>query len=117
MNPFELLNSPPISIPQASYIPQESPKSPIIIQQIGELTNEVSATSISFASCTLESDRWICVRQTDQVGEQTLVIFDVEKMVRGEPYALKKPIQADSAIMSPSKNILALRGLTKSSNF
>jgi clathrin heavy chain len=64
----------------------------------------INPANISFNTLTMESDRYICVRE--KVGEvNQIVIIDVSN-----PKALvRRPITADSAIMNPSANIIALK--------
>ncbi|KAG6381525.1 hypothetical protein JVT61DRAFT_112 [Boletus reticuloceps] len=63
-----------------------------------------SASFHSFQTLTLESDHFICVR--DKVNEQNqVVIIDLADANN----VLRRPISADSAIMHPSKKILALK--------
>ncbi|KAF9335342.1 hypothetical protein BGZ91_010517, partial [Linnemannia elongata] len=63
-----------------------------------------SAAAISFNTLTLESDRFICVRET--TGEQNLVVIidltDPNNVIR-------RPITADSAIMNPASKVIALK--------
>ncbi|KAF8141713.1 hypothetical protein EV363DRAFT_1308829 [Boletus edulis] len=64
----------------------------------------IQPASISFQTLTLESDHFICVR--DKVNEQNqVVIIDLADANN----VLRRPISADSAIMHPSKKILALK--------
>jgi len=55
---------------------------------------------------TLESDRFICIRDT--TGEQNLVVIvdlsDANNLIR-------RPITADSAIMNPVSKVIALKGI------
>lgn len=61
----------------------------------------MAAESIKFGTCSLQSDKYICVCQG---GE--LVIVD---MTAGN--AVKRwPISAEAAIMNPTQKIVALRG-------
>lgn len=56
-------------------------------------------------SLTLESDRFICVRE--RINEQNqVVIIDLSDANN----VLRRPISADSAIMHPTQKILALKG-------
>ncbi|KAI6122688.1 hypothetical protein EDD16DRAFT_1570643 [Pisolithus croceorrhizus] len=64
----------------------------------------VQPGSISFQSLTLESDHFICVRETVN-GQNQVVIIDLADANN----VLRRPISADSAIMHPSKKILALK--------
>ncbi|KZS94509.1 clathrin heavy chain 1 [Sistotremastrum niveocremeum HHB9708] len=60
--------------------------------------------SISFGTLTLESDRFICIRE--KVNEQNqVVIIDLADANN----VLRRPITADSAIMHPKQKILALK--------
>ncbi|OBZ66438.1 Clathrin heavy chain 1 [Grifola frondosa] len=64
----------------------------------------IQPASISFQNLTLESDHFICVRE--KVNEQNqVVIVDLADANN----VLRRPITADSAIMHPSKKILALK--------
>jgi clathrin heavy chain len=66
----------------------------------------INAASIGFNTLTMESDKFICVRE--KVGEQNqVVIIDMN-----EPQNLvRRPITADSAIMNPAAKVLALKGV------
>jgi clathrin heavy chain len=64
----------------------------------------IQPASISFQTLTLESDRFICVRE--KVNEQNqVVIIDLADANS----VLRRPISAESAIMHPSQKILALK--------
>jgi clathrin heavy chain len=53
----------------------------------------------------MESEKYICVRE--KVGEQNQVVI----IERQNPQQLqRRPISADSAIMNPISNIIALKG-------
>ncbi|OAQ24879.1 clathrin, heavy polypeptide, isoform CRA_a [Linnemannia elongata AG-77] len=78
---------------------------PIRFQEHVQLQNlGISAAAISFNTLTLESDRFICVRETN--GEQNLVVIidltDPNNVIR-------RPITADSAIMNPASKVIALK--------
>ncbi|KAH9275316.1 hypothetical protein BASA83_002084 [Batrachochytrium salamandrivorans] len=64
----------------------------------------INAANIGFNTLTMESDKYICVRE--KVGEQNqVVIIDMT-----QPQNLvRRPITADSAIMNPVANIIALK--------
>ena len=66
----------------------------------------INPNSITFANLTMESEKFICVREE---GKQVnIVIIDL-----ANPQGLmRKPITADSAIMNPTEKLLALRGST-----
>ncbi|KAG5460017.1 MAG: hypothetical protein BJ554DRAFT_7986, partial [Olpidium bornovanus] len=64
----------------------------------------INAASIGFNTLTMESDRFICVRET--VGEQNqVVIIDLA----GANDLVRRPITADSAIMNPKSKVIALK--------
>ena len=60
---------------------------------------------MSFNTLTMESDKFICVRE--KVGETSqVVIIDM-----GDPNnPIRRPIYADSAIMNPASKVIALKG-------
>uniref|UniRef100_A0A671MTG7 Clathrin, heavy chain-like 1 n=1 Tax=Sinocyclocheilus anshuiensis TaxID=1608454 RepID=A0A671MTG7_9TELE len=64
----------------------------------------VSPASISFSCLTMESDRFICIRE--KVGEQNQVLI-VDLSDPSEP--IRRPITADSAIMNPASKVIALK--------
>lgn len=65
----------------------------------------IQAASIGFATLTMESDKYICVRE--KVGEQQQVVI-IDLANPNTP--IRRPIGADSAIMHPTTNIIALKG-------
>lgn len=70
------------------------------------LTFHLQPQSISFNSCTLESDHFVCVRQKldDQDKPQVIIIN-----LKNNNEVIKRAISADSAIMHFSREILALK--------
>ena len=80
-------------------------KLPIRFQEHLQLQSKgVNVQSIGFANLTLESDKFICIRET--VGETAqVVIFDLSD----PDHPIRRPISADSAIMNPASKVLALR--------
>ncbi|XP_016386829.1 clathrin heavy chain 1-like [Sinocyclocheilus rhinocerous] len=78
---------------------------PIRFQEHLQLqTLGVSPASISFSCLTMESDRFICIRE--KVGEQNQVLI-VDLSDPSEP--IRRPITADSAIMNPASKVIALK--------
>ena len=59
---------------------------------------------ITFTHVTMESDKYICVRETSP--QNTVVIIDMNLPMQ----PLRRPITADSALMNPNSKILALKG-------
>ncbi|KAF9612090.1 hypothetical protein IFM89_038009 [Coptis chinensis] len=58
---------------------------------------------ITFTHVTMESDKYICVRETSP--ENSVVIIDMSML--NQP--LRRPIIADFALMNPNSRILALK--------
>ncbi|KAI3653844.1 hypothetical protein MP228_001791 [Amoeboaphelidium protococcarum] len=64
----------------------------------------INAANIGFNTLTMESDRFICVREL--VGEQNqVVIIDMNDPNN----VIRRPITADSAIMNPVSKVIALK--------
>uniref|UniRef100_A0A1I8GPI0 Clathrin heavy chain n=1 Tax=Macrostomum lignano TaxID=282301 RepID=A0A1I8GPI0_9PLAT len=64
----------------------------------------INNASIGFSTLTMESDRFICVR--DKVGEAAQVVI-VDLQDHKNP--TRRPISADSAIMNPVSKVIALK--------
>ncbi|KAM0791024.1 hypothetical protein ACM66B_004322 [Microbotryomycetes sp. NB124-2] len=78
---------------------------PISFQELQQLTAlGIQPTSIGFATLTLESDRFICVRE-DVNGAKQVVIVDLHDASN----VTRRPISAESAIMHPDDKVIALR--------
>ena len=70
------------------------------LQNIG-----INAANIGFSTLTMESDKYICVRE--KVGETAqVVIIDMNDTAN----PIRRPISADSAIMNPASKVIALKG-------
>ncbi|KAI2792259.1 putative clathrin heavy chain [Penicillium oxalicum] len=80
---------------------------PIKFTELINLTNVgIAQPSIGFTSCTLESDHYVCVRQKlDEDEKPQVIIVDL----KNNNDVMRRPINADSAIMHWSKNIIALK--------
>lgn len=63
----------------------------------------ISQQFISFTNVTMESDKFICVRET--APQNSVVIIDMASPMS----PMKRPITADSAIMNPNQKIIALK--------
>lgn len=65
----------------------------------------INIASISFNTLTMESDKFICVRE--KIGDTAqVVIIDLNDPTT----PIRRPISADSAIMNPASKVLALKG-------
>lgn len=66
----------------------------------------INAANIGFNTLTMESDRFICVRE--KVGDQNqVVIIDLQNPTD----LIRRPISADSAVMNPVSKVIALKGI------
>lgn len=65
----------------------------------------INAQFITFTNVTMESEKYICVRET--APQNSVVIIDMS--MPSQP--LRRPITADSALMNPNSRILALKGI------
>nr|KAK5443958.1 Clathrin heavy chain [Exophiala xenobiotica] len=80
---------------------------PIKFTEVVQLTNlDIAPQSISFNTCTLESDHFVCVRQklNEQDKPQVIIVN-----LKNNNEVIKRAISADSAIMHFSREILALK--------
>ncbi|PVU92092.1 hypothetical protein BB561_004043 [Smittium simulii] len=78
---------------------------PIELIEITELTDlGVDPKNINFNNVTLESDRFICIREIND-SANTVNIVDTSNLND----IFKRPITADSALMNPINKIVALR--------
>ena len=68
----------------------------------------INAANIGFSTLTMESDKYICVRE--KVAETAqVVIIDMNDTAN----PIRRPISADSAIMNPTSKVIALKGNQK----
>ncbi|MCJ1309193.1 hypothetical protein MMC25_002850 [Agyrium rufum] len=81
-----------------------------LLQASGLTSIDVAQSAIGFNSCTLESDKYICVRQ-QPAGQASpeLVIINL----KNNNEVTKKPIKADNAIMHWHKMIIALKAQSR----
>ncbi|XP_037076322.1 clathrin heavy chain 1-like, partial [Pollicipes pollicipes] len=78
---------------------------PIKFQEHLQLTNVgINASNIGFNMLTMESDKFICVRE--KVGETAQVVI-IDMADTSNP--IRRPISADSAIMNPGSKVIALK--------
>ncbi|KFM22783.1 Clathrin heavy chain 1 [Auxenochlorella protothecoides] len=71
---------------------------PINLQNLG-----IQNANITFTNVTLESEKYICVRETSPTNQ--LVIIDLSNPSSPQ----RRPITADSALMNPGSQIIALK--------
>lgn len=79
---------------------------PIKFQEHLQLQNVgINVANIGFSTLTMESDKFICVRE--KVGDASqVVIIDMSDGTN----PIRRPITADSAIMHPTSKVIALKG-------
>lgn len=78
---------------------------PIKFQELLQLTNVgIGAANIGFNSLTMESDKFICVRE--KVGDNNQVVI-IDMSDHTNP--IRRPISADSAIMNPASKVISLK--------
>lgn len=65
----------------------------------------INAANIGFSTLTMESDKYICVRE--KVGDVAQVVI-IDLADANNP--TRRPISADSAIMNPKSKVIALKG-------
>ena len=71
-----------------------------------QLTNVgIQASNIGFNTLTMESDKFICVREKVADTAQ-VVIIDMADPTN----PIRRPISGDSAIMNPASKVIALKG-------
>ncbi|CAH8448779.1 unnamed protein product [Schistosoma intercalatum] len=82
-----------------------SPQMPIKFQEHLQLVNVgIQPTSIGFSTLTMESDKFICVRETTGETSQ-VVIIDMNDPMN----PTRRPISADTIIMNPVSKVMALK--------
>ncbi|WFD40239.1 Clathrin heavy chain [Malassezia japonica] len=64
----------------------------------------IAPESITFANVTLESEKFVCVRESGASGN-SVTIVDLNNINN----VIRRPMSADSAIMNPEEKILALK--------
>ncbi|KDD74078.1 hypothetical protein H632_c1591p0, partial [Helicosporidium sp. ATCC 50920] len=77
---------------------------PINVREVVNLPNlGIQSGSITFTNVTLESDKYLCVRETTPTNQ--LTILDLSNPSAPQ----RRPITAESAIMNPDSQIIALK--------
>ncbi|KAH7368368.1 clathrin heavy chain [Plectosphaerella cucumerina] len=83
---------------------------PIRFEELVQLKSlGVEDTSITFNSCTLESDSYVCIREQKAGGSPEVVIVDL----KNGNNVTRRPIKADSAIMHWKRQIIALKAQSR----
>jgi clathrin heavy chain len=66
----------------------------------------INPQAIGFATLTMESHKYICVREQTPPDKNSVVIIDMANPQN----PTRRPITVDSAIMNLNQNVLALKG-------
>ena len=101
-----VLSLSPILHPDVSLIDMNLFVKSTFISSCQQLQNVgINAANIGFSTLTMESDKFICVRE--KVGDSAqVVIIDMADATN----PIRRPISADSAIMNPTSKVIALKG-------
>jgi clathrin heavy chain len=79
---------------------------PITFNELFNLTSlGINPASIGFSKVTMESQKWVAVREATPQGQAQVIIINTANPAN----PLRFPVSADSAIMHPSRNVLALK--------
>ncbi|KAK4240826.1 hypothetical protein C8A03DRAFT_31102 [Achaetomium macrosporum] len=84
-----------------------APALPIKFQELFQLSSlGVNQTAITFNTCTLESDSFVCLRdKKDEASSPEVLIVDLKNANN----VIRRPIKADSAIMHWTRQVIALK--------
>lgn len=83
----------------------DSPSVTSEIFQLNSVSGGLRPNAISFKTVTIESGKYVCVRDIQDDGQTSLVIVDLEKRE-----SIRNNVKdAESCIMNPNSKILALR--------
>ncbi|KAK4648246.1 Clathrin heavy chain [Podospora bellae-mahoneyi] len=88
-----------------------APNLPIKFQELLQLSSlGVGPTAITFNTCTLESDSYICIRdKKDEASSPEVIIVDL----KNGNNVIRRPIKADSAIMHWTRQVIALKAQSR----
>jgi clathrin heavy chain len=83
---------------------------PVSLEPVIDLAaTGISPNSFKFGALTMESDKYISVKDTAADGSSQVAVID---MHNGNALN-KRPMKADATLMNPSDNIIALKGSTE----
>ncbi|GJD12026.1 Clathrin heavy chain 1 [Galdieria sulphuraria] len=79
---------------------------PVQLEEILSLTSlGINTESISFSTVTMESDKYLCVREVSGGSQNQVAIIDIQDPAN----IIRRPITADSVLMNPATKVLALK--------
>eukprot|EP00930_Biecheleria_cincta_P019685 TRINITY_DN1496_c0_g1_i1.p1 TRINITY_DN1496_c0_g1~~TRINITY_DN1496_c0_g1_i1.p1 ORF type:complete len:1703 (+),score=387.00 TRINITY_DN1496_c0_g1_i1:58-5166(+) len=83
---------------------------PVNVQAALDLAGQgINAQSFRFGVTTMESDKYICVKDTGADGAPQVVVID---MHNGNNVT-KRPMKAEATLMNPAENIMALKAVAE----
>lgn len=83
---------------------------PITVSTVINLADHgINAQSFRFGSLTIESDKYISVKDAAADGAGQVVVIDMHH----NNLMTRRPMKAEASLMNPSDNIMALKGLTE----
>jgi clathrin heavy chain len=79
---------------------------PVQLEEILSLTSlGINTESISFSTVTMESDKYLCVREVSGGSQKQVAIIDIQDPSN----IIRRPITADSVLMNPVTKVMALK--------
>jgi len=85
-------------------------ESPITLQTTLNLADHgINATAFRFGNLTMESDKYISVKDTAQDGSAQVAVVDMHN----SNAINRRPMKAEASLMAPAENIMALKGVTE----
>jgi clathrin heavy chain len=83
---------------------------PLLLNPVINLADlGIDAQAFRFGNLTMESERWISVKDQAADGTAQVVVVDMQN---GNAVT-KRPMKAEASLMSPNDNIMALKGSTQ----
>mmetsp|Transcript_30328 Transcript_30328/g.70760 ORF Transcript_30328/g.70760 Transcript_30328/m.70760 type:complete len:1710 (-) Transcript_30328:179-5308(-) len=86
------------------------PNMPVSLQPVVDLASlGLNPQGFRFGNLTLESDKYISLKDTGADGSSQVVVIDMH----ANNAVNKRPMKADATLMNPKDNIIALKGSTE----
>jgi len=83
---------------------------PVVLAPVIDLAEQgISAQAFRFGNLTMESDRYVSVRDTAADGSGQVVVVDMHE---GNTLS-RRPMKAEATLMSLEDNVMALKGVTE----
>lgn len=85
---------------------------PVRVYPVVDLqTLGLNSTSFRFGFLTLESEKYICIRDEAQDGSAQVVVIELQN----NNNVVRRPMKAEAAIMNPVHNVIALKAKNEGS--